>query len=135
MYFSLFFLFKCLFKHYLAYLPVWQKLEEENREFFRAYYLRLMVKQQIIEYNRLLEQQARLMHQLHSTGVSSIPTSNGSHIPSSKNTFILDEFFCPSCCLVYISGNKLLYECPSANLSMFNCLLPKRLSSLFMVVV
>ncbi|PRQ49746.1 putative angiotensin-converting enzyme 2 [Rosa chinensis] len=61
---------------------VWQKLEEENREFFRAYYLRLMVKQQIIEYNRLLEQQARLMHQLHSTGVSSIPTSNGSHIPS-----------------------------------------------------
>ncbi|XP_050382614.1 uncharacterized protein LOC126799450 isoform X2 [Argentina anserina] len=61
---------------------VWQKLEEENREFFRAYYLRLMVKQQIIEYNRLLEQQARLMHQLHSTGVSPIPTSNGSHIPS-----------------------------------------------------
>ncbi|KAL6145151.1 PREDICTED: uncharacterized protein LOC101293409 [Fragaria vesca subsp. vesca] len=61
---------------------VWQKLEEENREFFSAYYLRLMVKQQIIEYNRLLEQQARLMHQLHSTGVSSIPTSNGSHIPS-----------------------------------------------------
>ncbi|KAK9913019.1 hypothetical protein M0R45_036846 [Rubus argutus] len=61
---------------------VWQKLEEENREFFMAYYLRLMVKQQIIEYNRLLEQQAQLMHQLHSTGVSSIPTSNGSHIPS-----------------------------------------------------
>lgn len=78
---------------FLACIPVWQKLEEENREFFMAYYLRLMVKQQIIEYNRLLEQQAQLMHQLHSTGVSSLPTSNGSHIPSSKNFFILDGIF------------------------------------------
>ncbi|XP_022745835.1 uncharacterized protein LOC111296062 isoform X2 [Durio zibethinus] len=60
---------------------VWQKLEEENREFFEAYYLRLMVKQQIMEFNKLLEQQVQLMHQIHPTGVSSIPNSNGPHMP------------------------------------------------------
>ncbi|KAJ6380829.1 hypothetical protein OIU77_029679 [Salix suchowensis] len=60
---------------------VWQKLEEENREFFRAYYLRLKVKQQIEEFNKLLVQQAHLMRDLNSTGVVSMPASNGSHIP------------------------------------------------------
>uniref|UniRef100_A0A2N9HUR8 Angiotensin-converting enzyme 2 n=1 Tax=Fagus sylvatica TaxID=28930 RepID=A0A2N9HUR8_FAGSY len=59
---------------------VWQKLEEENREFFKAYYLRLMVKQQINEFNRLLDQQVQLMRQMQPTGVASLPTSNGSHI-------------------------------------------------------
>lgn len=61
---------------------VWQKLEEENRDFFRAYYLRLMVKQQINEFNRLLDQQVQLMRQMQSSGVGSLPTSNGSHISS-----------------------------------------------------
>lgn len=58
---------------------VWQKLEEENREFFKAYYLRLVVKYQINEFNRLLEQQVQLMRQMDPTGAS-LPTSNGSHI-------------------------------------------------------
>ncbi|KAJ7972140.1 hypothetical protein O6P43_010073 [Quillaja saponaria] len=61
---------------------VWQKLEEENQEFFKAYYLRLVVKHQIIEFNKLLEQQVQLMHQIHPAGVVSLPTSNGSHIPA-----------------------------------------------------
>ncbi|XP_031256272.1 uncharacterized protein LOC116114220 isoform X1 [Pistacia vera] len=60
---------------------VWQKLEEENREFFRAYYLRLMVKHQIIEFNKLLEQQLRLMSQIHPPGVAPIPNSNRSRVP------------------------------------------------------
>ncbi|KAL9408928.1 hypothetical protein AB3S75_047336 [Citrus x aurantiifolia] len=60
---------------------VWQKLEEENQDFFKAYYLRLMLKHQIVEFNELLEQQVQLMRQIHPTSVSSIPTSNGSHIP------------------------------------------------------
>nr|KJB46104.1 hypothetical protein B456_007G353400 [Gossypium raimondii] len=60
---------------------VWQKLEEENREFFQAYYLRLMVKQQIVEFNKLLEQQVRLMSQIRSAGVSSISNSNGPQMP------------------------------------------------------
>nr|XP_023921951.1 uncharacterized protein LOC112033398 isoform X3 [Quercus suber] len=61
---------------------VWQKLEEENQEFFRAYYLRLMVKQQINEFNRLLDLQVQLMCQMQPSGVASLPTCNGSHISS-----------------------------------------------------
>ncbi|KAL1312501.1 hypothetical protein HN51_039110 [Arachis hypogaea] len=60
---------------------VWQKLEEENQEFFQAYYLRLMLKQQIMQFNRLLEQQVELMH-ISPTVVASLPTSNGTHIPT-----------------------------------------------------
>ncbi|EOY09018.1 Plant protein 1589 of Uncharacterized protein function isoform 2 [Theobroma cacao] len=60
---------------------VWQKLEEENREFFQAYYLRLTVKQQIMEFNKLLEQQVRLMRQIHPTGVVSVSNSNGLRLP------------------------------------------------------
>ncbi|CAN8259865.1 unnamed protein product [Cochlearia groenlandica] len=61
---------------------VWQKLEEENREFFKAYYLRLMVKHQIMEFNKLLEQQVHHMSQLHPTGVTSVQNTNGSRIQS-----------------------------------------------------
>ncbi|KAG4912914.1 hypothetical protein AAZX31_19G119100 [Glycine max] len=60
---------------------VWQKLEEENEEFFKAYYARLVLKQQIMQFNKLLDQQVQLM-QLHSSTVASLPTSNGSHIPA-----------------------------------------------------
>ncbi|CAN0907994.1 hypothetical protein LINGRAHAP2_LOCUS25086 [Linum grandiflorum] len=60
---------------------VWQKLEEENRDFFKAYYLRLVVKHQIMEFNKLLEQQAQLMHQINPTGVASMTTPNGSQLP------------------------------------------------------
>jgi uncharacterized protein (TIGR01589 family) len=40
---------------------VWQKLEEENSEFFRAYYIRLKLKKQINMFNHLLEHQYNLM--------------------------------------------------------------------------
>ena len=73
----------------IASLPVWQKLEEENQEFFNAYYLRLMVKSQIIEFNRLLEQQARMMHQIHPCAVTALSSSNGSHVQPSKTAFLL----------------------------------------------
>ncbi|CAG7890590.1 unnamed protein product, partial [Brassica rapa] len=61
---------------------VWQKLEEENREFFKAYYLRLMVKHQIMEFNKLLEQQVHHMQQMHPSGVPPVQNTNGSHIQS-----------------------------------------------------
>ncbi|KAJ8534216.1 hypothetical protein K7X08_007540 [Anisodus acutangulus] len=57
---------------------VWQKLEVENQEFFRAYYLRLVVKDQIQRFNDLLQRQVESM-QMYATG--SIPMSNGSQIP------------------------------------------------------
>lgn len=60
---------------------VWQKLEEENQDFFKAYHLRLMLKRQIIFFNKLLEKQAELMHHMHSSGVESVPSSNGSRVP------------------------------------------------------
>lgn len=64
---------------------VWQKLEAENQEFFRAYHLRLVVKEQIMRFNELLEKQVQLMHQMHQTGVASIPFSNGSQIHPMNN--------------------------------------------------
>ncbi|KAJ7525660.1 hypothetical protein O6H91_17G060800 [Diphasiastrum complanatum] len=43
---------------------VWQKLEEQNPDFFRAYYTRLKLKKQIMLFNELLEQQADLMQKM-----------------------------------------------------------------------
>ncbi|KAI4386554.1 hypothetical protein MLD38_004481 [Melastoma candidum] len=59
---------------------VWQKLEEENQEFFKAYYLRLTVKHQIMEFNKLLEQQVHLMHQMHPGSVPAFPSTNGTRV-------------------------------------------------------
>ncbi|KAI7749198.1 hypothetical protein M8C21_028253, partial [Ambrosia artemisiifolia] len=59
---------------------VWQRLEEQNHDFFKGYHLRLMVKDQIMEFNKLLDRQAALMQQLGSTGVGLQPKSNGSHL-------------------------------------------------------
>ncbi|CAI9099673.1 OLC1v1036531C1 [Oldenlandia corymbosa var. corymbosa] len=60
---------------------VWQKLEEENQEFFRAYHLRLIVKDQIVRFNELLERQNQLMHHICSSEFS-----NGSQIPMRQLT-------------------------------------------------
>ncbi|XP_022935084.1 uncharacterized protein LOC111442058 isoform X2 [Cucurbita moschata] len=52
----------------------------KNRAWFYRtweYYLRLMVKRQIVEFNRLLEQQVRMM-QIQETGITPLPASNGS---------------------------------------------------------
>ncbi|XP_052175589.1 uncharacterized protein LOC127790260 isoform X2 [Diospyros lotus] len=61
---------------------VWEKLEEGNREFFNAYWLRLMVKEQIMRFNWLLEKQVEFMHRKSPTDIASLPMSNGSHLPS-----------------------------------------------------
>ncbi|RLN06961.1 uncharacterized protein C2845_PM11G14010 [Panicum miliaceum] len=60
---------------------VWQKLEEENREFFKAYYVRLMLMNQIVAFNKLLEQQYQIMSKDHPSGVPSMPPTapNGSN--------------------------------------------------------
>ncbi|XP_027768411.1 uncharacterized protein LOC107032181 isoform X4 [Solanum pennellii] len=54
---------------------VWQKLEEENQEFFRAYHVRLMVKDQIERFNDLLERQVEAMQMIPTQ-----PIPNGSQI-------------------------------------------------------
>ena len=45
---------------------VWQKLEEQNPEFFAAYYVRLKLKDQVVLFNHLLEQQVQMNQKLHS---------------------------------------------------------------------
>lgn len=82
------------------HVSVWQKLEEENQEFFKAYYLRLLLKEQITEFNRLLQEHAKLS-QLHPTEVASLPNSNGSHVSECKSLLpslilypsLLSEYF------------------------------------------
>nr|XP_016477343.1 PREDICTED: uncharacterized protein LOC107798821 [Nicotiana tabacum]XP_016477349.1 PREDICTED: uncharacterized protein LOC107798821 [Nicotiana tabacum] len=56
---------------------VWQKLEEENADFFRAYYIRLKLKKQIILFNHLLEHQYHLMKYPVPPKVPLAPMQNG----------------------------------------------------------
>ncbi|XP_077226979.1 uncharacterized protein LOC143860294 [Tasmannia lanceolata] len=58
---------------------VWQKLEEENADFFRAYYTRLKLKKQIILFNHLLEHQYHLMKYPVAPKVPLAPIQNGIH--------------------------------------------------------
>ncbi|KAL6864884.1 hypothetical protein ACP4OV_016035 [Aristida adscensionis] len=56
---------------------VWQKLEEENFEFFQAYYIRLKLKKQINLFNHLLEHQYNLMKYPVPQQVPFTPMPNG----------------------------------------------------------
>ncbi|XP_010266491.1 PREDICTED: uncharacterized protein LOC104603991 isoform X2 [Nelumbo nucifera] len=58
---------------------VWQKLEEENADFFRAYYVRLKLKKQIILFNHLLEHQYHLIKYPAPPKVPLAPIQNGIH--------------------------------------------------------
>lgn len=58
---------------------VWQKLEEENADFFKAYYTRLKLKKQIILFNHLLEHQYHLMKYSVPQKVPLPPIQNGMH--------------------------------------------------------
>lgn len=64
----------------LFFVSVWQKLEEENADFFRAYYIRLKLKKQIILFNHLLEHHCHLSkyHPMHPK-VPLAPIQNGIH--------------------------------------------------------
>ncbi|KAK9123253.1 hypothetical protein Sjap_012855 [Stephania japonica] len=52
---------------------VWQKLVEENQEFFKAYHIRLMAKHQIMVFNGLLQKQVELMLKMHGGEVAIQP--------------------------------------------------------------
>ncbi|KAK4266985.1 hypothetical protein QN277_023835 [Acacia crassicarpa] len=58
---------------------VWQKLEEENADFFRAYYIRLKLKKQILLFNHLLEHQYHMMKYQLPPKVPLAPIQNGIH--------------------------------------------------------
>lgn len=71
---------------------VWQKLEEENSEFFRAYYIRLKLKKQINLFNHLLEHQYNLMKYPVPQQVTFAPTPNGIH-PMPGNGWVCSAIF------------------------------------------
>ncbi|CAA2987814.1 Hypothetical predicted protein [Olea europaea subsp. europaea] len=56
---------------------VWHRLETQNPEFFKAYNLMVLVKQQMVEFNRLLSKQAELMCKTGLSVMTSMPMSNG----------------------------------------------------------
>jgi hypothetical protein len=41
---------------------VWNKLEEQNKDFFKAYHMRLKVKDQIQAFNYLVQEQATILN-------------------------------------------------------------------------
>ncbi|CAM9691431.1 unnamed protein product, partial [Heterosigma akashiwo] len=47
---------------------VWQKLEEQNPDFFYAYNIRLRVKDQIVAFNYLVDQQVALLQNVLTPG-------------------------------------------------------------------
>ncbi|GAB2267148.1 hypothetical protein Dimus_002133 [Dionaea muscipula] len=59
---------------------VWMRLEEENRDFFEAYHLRLMLKRQILQFNNLLKRHSELMNQIQSSEPPRLPVSDGSNV-------------------------------------------------------
>uniref|UniRef100_A0A0D9WTX0 DYW domain-containing protein n=1 Tax=Leersia perrieri TaxID=77586 RepID=A0A0D9WTX0_9ORYZ len=69
---------------------VWQKLEENNREFFKAYYLRLMLKNQISTFNKLLEDQLRVINKEYHSG----PPSMSMPLPNGSNSNLLKQNPC-----------------------------------------
>jgi len=54
---------------------VWQKLEQQNPDFFKGYYLRLNLKDQITAFNYLVTQQLQLMNTVSSKPLS-VPLPN-----------------------------------------------------------
>ena len=56
---------------------VWEKLEEQNGEFFTAYYTRLRLKDQILAFNTLLEQHAGLLDKVQAGGGHALPLPGG----------------------------------------------------------
>ncbi len=62
---------------------VWQKLEEQNPDFFRAYYTRLKLKDQIVLFNHLLEQQVAMFQKMQRQWMA---PSGRSHVTSAQHS-------------------------------------------------
>nr|GEV65099.1 ribonuclease H-like domain-containing protein [Tanacetum cinerariifolium] len=60
---------------------VWQTLEEQNQDFFKAYYPRLILKEQITKFNNLVRQQAAVINQLKNRHEVVVPSGQSYYIP------------------------------------------------------
>ncbi|RLM54812.1 hypothetical protein C2845_PM10G21160 [Panicum miliaceum] len=71
---------------------VWRQLEQQNPLFFKAYYMRLMLKNQIMVFNKLLEDQLQIMSKEFPSGIPSMSLPNGSSSdPLKQNSCFLPE--------------------------------------------
>ncbi|KAK8702457.1 hypothetical protein V6N13_020811 [Hibiscus sabdariffa] len=87
---------------------VWQKLEEENADFFRAYYIRLKLKKQILLFNHLLEHQYHMMKYPMPPKVPLAPIQNGIHpMPVQLTTYQWDTL-CSNNLQFQLLGNLIL---------------------------
>lgn len=57
----------------LTSLSVWNKLEQANKEFFQAYYIRVKIREQIEAFNYLMSQQASIMQKLYQPQPPNVP--------------------------------------------------------------
>lgn len=79
------------------FFSVWQQLEEQHHEFFKAYYLRLRLKNQITEFNKLLEHQLQFMTREFSLGISSMspdPPNGSSSNPCKTSVSSFGASYC-----------------------------------------
>lgn len=84
---------------------IWNKLEEQNPDFFRCYYTRLKLKAQIVMFNHLLEQQIQVVQKMQrgwlgnqgSATASGIPLFQSGQTPSREVNYAMnrDEFDSP----------------------------------------
>jgi len=72
---------------------VWQKLEEQNPDFFKAYYARLRLKDQIVVFNQLLEEQCGCLRNLPHNSLSLQPHS----FPTPQTSAASAYFFQNAC--------------------------------------
>lgn len=63
---------------------VWRQLEQQNPLFFKAYYMRLMLKNQIMVFNKLLDDQFQIMNKEFPSRIPSMSLPNGSNSNSLK---------------------------------------------------
>ncbi|CAL1409714.1 unnamed protein product [Linum trigynum] len=97
---------------------VWQKLEKENVEFFKAYNLRLTLKEQIDRFNQLLVHQCQLMHYpasqdfpSHQNGDAQVPVTGLPAEPS----FLQQQSGVPSTCHSQMRQVSSVSDCQVVN--------------------
>jgi hypothetical protein len=96
---------------YLFLDLVWQRLEEENRDFFKAYYARLMLMNQIVSFNKLLEQQHQIMNKDH-YGMPDMPST----APNGSNTNMCKLLFFSSCTSVLTDIFTIISFCQNVTM-------------------
>jgi uncharacterized protein (TIGR01589 family) len=91
---------------------IWNKLEEQNPDFFKCYYTRLKLKAQIVMFNHLLEQQIQVVQKMQqgwlgnqgSATASGIPLFQSGQTPGRDMHYSVNEFDSPR------DGNSRAYS-------------------------